>query len=152
MNPYPSASFSPTANPITSSTAFAIVNQTAAQAANPAFLQAEFASDPATDAGGTAVYIVLGVGARNSMIGSVMQNAPLSVSQKSSFTPDNTYSRVGLIFKVDGIEVQKSERARFIAAVALEDDELETTEKDTVGYYGVSTDPSLTSTSTNSGS
>jgi prepilin-type N-terminal cleavage/methylation domain-containing protein len=139
MNPYPAGT---TVNTNATSVAnsglkFALVNIAAAQTANPNFLQVEVANDP------TAVFVVFGVGARNSMIGQTIQDAPLSVSQKKDFTPDNTYSRVGVIFKVDGVEVQKSERARFVAAVALEDDELESTEKDTVGYYGVSADPRL---------
>ncbi len=104
---------------------------------NPAFLATERATDP------TARYIVFGVGARNSMVGQVMQDAPMSAPQKKDFTPATTYSRVGVIFKISGTEVVNSERARFIAAVALEDDELESTEKDVVGYYQVAKDPRL---------
>lgn len=99
------------------------------------FLQAARAADP------TARYVVFGVGPRSSMVGTVIQDAPMSTPQKKTFTPDTTYCRVGVVFKVSGLEVERSERARFIAAVALEDDELETTEKDIVGYYEVSRDP-----------
>lgn len=104
-------------------------------AANPSFLQTVINADP------TARYVVFGVGPRCSMVGQVIQDAPMSTPQKKTFTPDNTYSRVGVIFKVSGKEVERSERARFVAAVALEDDELETTEKDVTGFYEVSADP-----------
>ncbi len=112
---------------------FAVIDMVAVQTANPGFLQAITQADP------TAVYVVFGVGARTSMIGQTIQDAPTSVSQKANFTPDNTYSRVGVIFKVSGNEVTNADnRAKFVAAVALEDDELESTEKDLVGYYQVS--------------
>jgi type IV pilus assembly protein PilA len=106
---------------------------TAILAANPAFLQSARAADP------TARYVVFGVGARSQMIGQVIQDAPTSVPQKKGFTPANTYSRVGVIFKVSGVEVANADnRAKFIGAVALEDDELEATEKDVIGFYEVS--------------
>ena len=114
---------------------FARIDLAAAQAANPAFLQTISANDP------TAKFIVLGVGPRCTMVGQTMQEAPTSVPQDKGFTPDTTYSRVGVIFMVSGKEVSRTERARFIAACALEDDELELTEKDLVGYYGVARDP-----------
>jgi prepilin-type N-terminal cleavage/methylation domain-containing protein len=113
---------------------FAVLNNANINASNPSFLQT-VRSDS------NARFVVFGVGARTSMVGQVIQDAPMSVPQKKSFTPDNTYSRVGVIFQVSGNEVARTERARFIAAVALEDDELETTEKDIVGYYQVSRDP-----------
>jgi predicted nucleic acid-binding Zn ribbon protein len=91
-----------------------------------------------TAADPTAKYVVLGIGARTSMVGQTIQDAPTSVPQEASFTPDNTYCRVGVIFKVSGNEVTNADnRAKFIASVALEDDELESTEKDLVGYYQV---------------
>lgn len=140
MSPY-ADTYAANKTQLTPTVKVAILSYAGIQAQNPNFLDSEFNTDPPTDNGGTAVYVVFGVGSRNTMVGQTMQDAPISVSQKKTFTPDNTYSRVGVIFKVDGVEVQKSERARFIAAVALEDDELESTEKDAVGYYGVSTTP-----------
>lgn len=137
MNPYPPGSTILT-NQITVKSAtnvnFAILNTTAITAANPSFLQAARLSDT------TARFVVFGVGPRSSMVGTIIQEAPTSVPQNKSFTPDTMYSRVGLVFKVSGVEVQRSERARLVAAVALEDDELETTEKDIIGYYQVSRD------------
>lgn len=85
----------------------------------------------------TARFVVFGVGARSTMVGKVIQDAPTSVPQNKDFTPATLYSRVGVVFMVSGEEVVRTERARFIAAVALEDDELELTEKDIVGYYQV---------------
>lgn len=82
-------------------------------------------------------FVVFGVGSRCTMVGKVIQDAPTSIPQNKDFTPATLYSRVGVIFMVSGDEVTRSERARFIAAVALEDDELELTEKDIVGYYQV---------------
>jgi type II secretory pathway pseudopilin PulG len=117
------------------STNFAVLDRTRIAAANPNFLQTEFDADP------TARYVLFGVGGRSTMVGQTMQDAPISVPQKKNFTPDNTYSRVGVIFKVSGAEVNRTERARFIACVALEDDELETTEKDIIGYYQLARDP-----------
>lgn len=137
-----SSTFHPTLNPystangvtttLTDTTPVAILDKNAVETANPSFLAAERVNDP------TARFVVFGVGNRTSMIGQTIQDAPMSAPQKKQFTPDNTYSRVGVIFKVSGVEVERSERARFIAAVALEDDELESTEKDVVGYYGAS--------------
>jgi prepilin-type N-terminal cleavage/methylation domain-containing protein len=134
MNPYPAGSTLLTNQVAISSatgTLFAVLSNSAINNANPSFLQTV-----RTDS--TARFVVFGVGPRSSMVGQVIQDAPLSVPQNKSFTPDNTYSRVGVVFQVSGREVVRSERARFIAAVALEDDELETTEKDAVGYYTVS--------------
>src|SRR5262249_36083146 len=85
----------------------------------------------------TARFVVFGVGQRCSMVGTVIQNAPTSVPQNSGFTPATLYSRVGVVFQVAGVGINTTERARFIASVALEDDELESTEKDIVGYYDV---------------
>ena len=107
----------------------AVLDVATAKSKNPHFLQSVFAADP------TARYVVFGVGARCSMVGTTVQDAPTSIPQNKSFTPETLYSRVGVVFKVSGAEVSRTERARFIAAVALEDDELETTEKDLVGYY-----------------
>jgi prepilin-type N-terminal cleavage/methylation domain-containing protein len=144
MNPYAEAAAG--ANPVISNqidlqasgaenTYFAVITSTAFTS-NPKFLQAHRGYDP------NARYVVFGLGARSSMIGSIIQDAPTSVPQNKTFTPDTLYSRVGLLFKVSGAEVNNSDnRARFIGAIALEDDELETTEKDLVGYYQVARDP-----------
>lgn len=110
---------------------FAKLNLTTIQAANPSFLQTIRDADP------TAQFVVFGVGPRTSMVGQVIQDAPMSAPQNKQMTPANTYCRVGVIFQIDGVEVQRTERARFVAAVAMEDDELESTEKDIVGYYQV---------------
>lgn len=147
MNPYPNSNdtvVTGTSNPvlnnqkdITASTnanlTFAVITTTAFQK-NPSFLQSARAADP------TARFVVFGLGARSSAVGTVMQDAPTSVPQNKTLTPDTLYSRVGLVFKVSGVEVARTERARFIGAVALEDDELESTEKDVVGYYQASRD------------
>jgi prepilin-type N-terminal cleavage/methylation domain-containing protein len=137
MNPYPTGSTIIT-NQIAVKTAtnlnFAILNPTAINAANPSFLQSARLTDT------TARFVVFGVGPRSSIVGTTIQDAPTSVPQNKNFTPDTLYSRVGLVFKVSGLEVERSERARLVAAVALEDDELESTEKDIIGYYEVSRD------------
>lgn len=137
MNPYPSAD--PTADRLTlaAGTTVRILNNAAiwgtngTNGLNPSFLQAAHATDP------DATYMLVGVGPRSSMVSKVMQDAPQSVPQNNGFTPSTRYSRVGLIFKIKGAEVTQTERARFIAAVALEDDELEQTDKDISGYYDV---------------
>ena len=85
----------------------------------------------------TAKFVVFGVGSRCTMVGKTIQNAPTSVPQKGNFTPSNTYSRTGVVFQVNGVGIQTTERARFLGSVALEDDELESTEKDLIGYYDV---------------
>jgi prepilin-type N-terminal cleavage/methylation domain-containing protein len=123
---------------IDTSTIFAVLNLTAAQTANPSFLEA-VVSASANDATNpsTPRFVVFGVGPRNSMVGKVMQDAPTSVPQNPDLTPANQYARVGVIFMVSGAEVSRTGRARLIAAVAMEDDELELTTKDTVGYYQV---------------
>lgn len=99
-------------------------------------LEADRAADP------TAKYVVFGVGPGCSMVGQVIQDAPMSVPQNKDLSPDKAYCHFGLIFKVSGKEVSKTERARLVATVALEDDELEATDKDIVGYYNVSRNPS----------
>jgi len=97
-------------------------------------LESERESDP------TAKFVVFGVGPKCTLVGQGIQDAPTSVPQNKDMTPDSTYCRVGVVFKVAGKEVARTERARFVAAVALEDDELEATEKDIIGYYEVSRD------------
>jgi hypothetical protein len=104
---------------------------------NPRFL-AELRKDT------TARFVVFGVGPKCAMVGRNIQDAPTSVPQKSDFTPDNTYSRVGVIFQVAGKAVDAGDgRALFVSSCALEDDELESTEKDIIGYYQVAKDPRL---------
>jgi prepilin-type N-terminal cleavage/methylation domain-containing protein len=135
MNPYPSPDMAADRITLAAGKTVRILNNAAiwsgANPLNPSFLQAANAADPG------ATYMVVGVGPRNSMVSKVMQDAPQSVPQDNSFTPSTRYSRVGLIFKIRGAEVTQTERARFIAAVALEDDELEQTDKDISGYYDV---------------
>jgi len=129
--------------PISTSTTFAVLQSPATIATlapDSHLLEAQFAADAAAG-DSTAKYIVFGVGPGSAMVGTVIQDAPMSVPQKKDFTPDNTYSHFGVIFKVDGLEIQRTERARFICSVALEDDELEATEKDAEGYYQVSRVP-----------
>lgn len=133
LNPYDGnittdeVNLSTTATPTTIK--FAVIDTSAVP---DAFLAAARRDDP------TAKFVVFGVGPRCSMVGQVIQDAPTSVPQKSGFTPANTYSRVGVIFKVSGLEVAAADnRAKFVGSVALEDDELEATDKDIVGYYEV---------------
>ncbi len=118
--------------PANSGTLFALIDPTNNTNIPANFLAAARANDT------TARFVVFGVGPRSSMVNKVIQDAPTSVPQKSGFTPANTYSRVGVIFKVSGTEVNNADnRAVFVGSVALEDDELEATDKDIVGYYEV---------------
>jgi prepilin-type N-terminal cleavage/methylation domain-containing protein len=135
------------------------MNPYAAIVTAPATLSATtpvFIIDPATTSGEvaneikniylrdpTARFVLFGVGARSEMVGKVMQNAPTSVPQNKEFTPSTLYSRVGAIFQVAGVGItpgttNTTKRARFVGTCALEDDELESTEKDLVGYYEIS--------------
>jgi hypothetical protein len=92
----------------------------------------------------TARYVVFGLGPRCSIVGHGIQEAPVAIPQNKDFTPATRYSRIGVIFKVSGKDVASAEnRARFVAAVALEDDDLEGTEGGVVGYYDVARDPRL---------
>lgn len=131
MNPYGAAVNAPT--PLTPSTNVFIIDPATTSGEIPVEIQNIIARD------GTARFVVFGVGPRSTMVGKVMQNAPTSVPQNASFTPATLYSRVGVVFQVSGLEMNVTQRARFIGAVALEDDELESTEKDMVGYYDVAT-------------
>lgn len=97
----------------------------------PVEIQNIIARDP------SARFVVFGLGSRCTMVGTTIQNAPTSVPQNSGFTPATLYSRIGVIFQVAGVGVNATERARFVASAALEDDEIESTEKDIVGYYDV---------------
>ncbi|MEZ6089588.1 MAG: prepilin-type N-terminal cleavage/methylation domain-containing protein [Pirellulaceae bacterium] len=85
----------------------------------------------------TARFVVFGAGPRATMVGKIIQNAPTSVPQNVEFTPSTLYSRIGVIFQVAGTGILTTKRARFIGAVALEDDEIKSTEKDLVGYYDI---------------
>lgn len=147
LDPY-EAAYSATKTPITDQIYLAILDpntnslfQPGGSAAN--FLATVRAANSVTTGSGMSAttteprFVVFGVGQRCTMVGKVMQDAPTSVPQNKDFTPATLYSRIGVIFMVSGDEVTRSERARFIAAVALEDDELELTEKDVVGYYQV---------------
>lgn len=129
LNPYNTTGVYAAPTALAPSTSVFILNN--ASTAIPSGIRNIIAKDA------TARFVVFGVGARSTLIGKVLQNAPTSVPQKASFTPSNTYSRVGAIFQVAGVEMNRTERARFIATVALEDDELESTEKDYIGYYDV---------------
>lgn len=135
MNPYAAAS--PSADDIRDTVGdtlnFALLDTTVALKNDT--LKNAIEQDP------TARFVVFGVGPRCTMVGQTIQDAPTSVPQNKDFTPDTMYSRIGVIFKVSGEEVSRTERARFICAVAMEDDELESTEKDIIGYYEVARDP-----------
>lgn len=147
-----SPSFHPTLHPYTTltnspftfgtSTTFAVITPTILQS-HPQFLASAYSLDP------TARYVVLGVGTRNAMVGTVLQDAPTIVPGGKSLTPANSYTRVGVIFKVSGNEIDGTGsiggtgRARFIGAVVLEDDALETTEEGIVGYYELARDPTV---------
>ena len=137
MNPYVGTILTDrvTLDPTVLTTNFMVLDRTAIAAANPSFMQTESRVRPHRPLCSVRCRSALHDGRKT------IEDSPTSVPQKKEFTPDNTYSRVGVIFKVSGTEVVKSERARFIAAVALEDDELETTEKDIVGYYEVASSP-----------
>jgi prepilin-type N-terminal cleavage/methylation domain-containing protein len=115
---------------------YALLNRAGVQANNPRFLATVLASDP------TARFIVFGVGPKCSMVGNTIQTAPTSVPQNNTLTPGVAYCRVGVIFQVSGVAVANGDnRALFVCSCALEDDELESTEKDIVGYYQVSQKP-----------
>lgn len=122
MSPYAGTIVTDALPVVLTTATFAVIASTNANLPTH-FLQSARAADP------TARYVVFGVGPRSSMVGTIIQDAPMSVPQKAGFTPANTYSRVGVIYKVSGVEVERTERARFIGAVALEDDELESTER-----------------------
>lgn len=130
--------FHPTINPyagttsttVSTSLSFAIISPTNTN------LPTTFLASARTD-DTTGRYVVLGVGTRSSMVGTVMQDAPTIAPGGAGLTPANSYSRVGAIFKVSGNDVERSNRARFIGAVILEDDALETAEEGIVDYYGL---------------
>lgn len=144
------ANFHPTLSPYTTTiggsgqitvtgnttTKYAVITPTIL-ANNTQFLQSAYNSDS------NARYVVLGIGSRSSMVGTVLQDAPTIVPGGKNMTPANSYSRVGVIFKVSGNEINNTGRARFIGAVVLEDDALETTEEGIVGYYEVARDPTV---------
>ncbi len=142
MWPYadpPAPGSAPLTTPINTTDKYAILDTSAGAGLatnNPRFLANIIAADP------NARFIVFGVGPKCSMVNRNIQDAPTSVPQKADFTPDNTYSRVGVIFQISGAAVDSGDgRAIFVCACALEDDELESTEKDIVGYYQVARKP-----------
>lgn len=137
-----SASFTPF---VANTTKVALVDLATATKANPNFLASVIAGNEklaiakgklAADAQ-SMKFVVFGIGTRSDLVGKTIQDAPSSTPQNKEFTPDTLYSRFGAIFLVNGEEVLNTERARFIGVVAIEDDELETTEKDVIGYYKV---------------
>ena len=134
LDPY-EANYAASKKPIDTTLKFALIDPNTNTNLPKNFLATVRAAN--TEAGVEPRFVVLGVGARSTMVGKVLQDAPTSVPQNKDFTPATMYSRVGVIFMISGAEVTRSERARFIAAVAMEDDELELTEKDIVGYYQV---------------
>jgi prepilin-type N-terminal cleavage/methylation domain-containing protein len=118
-------------------TKFAVIDPTTnSTVMSSRFLQSVRNNDP------TARYVVFGVGPRNSMVGTVMQDPPTVVPGSNTLSPANSYARIGVVFKVSGVEVNSSKRARFIGAVVLEDDAIETSEDGIIGYYEVAKDPS----------
>lgn len=133
MNPYASASLTPTA--LSTSTPVFLIDPATTSGEVPTEIKNIYTNDP------TARFVVFGIGPRSQMVGTVMQSAPTSVPQNKDFTPANTYSRVGVIFQVEGVGIAAAtggtKRARFLGAIALEDDELESTEKDLVNFYDI---------------
>lgn len=131
QEPYADAVGSPTALSTSGLKAFVISKTEGDNSKIPSEIRNIIQRDP------TARFVVFGLGNRCTMVGTTLQNAPTSVPQNSGFTPATLYSRIGVIFQVNGVGVQATERARFVASAALEDDEIESTEKDIVGYYQV---------------
>lgn len=133
MNPYSGLVTAPT--PLATTTPVFIIDATTPAGVYPQ----EIANVIARDA--TARFVVFGFGARNTCVGTLVQNAPTNAPQNAELTPSTHYVRVGVIFQVEGVGIAAAaggtKRARFIGACALEDDELESTEKDLVGYYDV---------------
>jgi type II secretory pathway pseudopilin PulG len=58
-------------------------------------------SDNATTSSGT--YVVVGLGKRCSIIGSIMNEAPVNVFDNAALSPDSRYSRYGVVFQVSGV-------------------------------------------------
>lgn len=130
LNPYSAAVTAPTV--LSTTTPVFIIDPTTTSGEVPVEIKNIYLRDP------TARFVVFGVGTRSTMVGKVMENAPTSVPQNKEFTPATLYSRVGVIFQVAGVGINTTKRARFVGTAALEDDELESTEKDIVNYYDIS--------------
>ena len=138
MNPYDPAVPIATPTPLASGTNVFIIDTTTT-GDYPQEIKTLIARDA------TARFVVFGFGARNTAVGTLVQNAPVNPPQNSELTPANHYCRVGVIFQISGAGIDEThasgiagtKRARFIGACALEDDEIESTEKDLVGYYDV---------------
>lgn len=129
LDPYSAVVTAPSSLSVTSPVF--LISSTSAVGSIPVELQNIIARDA------TARFVVFGIGSRCTMVGKVLHNAPTSVPQKGNFTPANTYSRMGVVFQVSGLGLETTERARFVGSVALEDDEIESTEKDLIGYYDI---------------
>ncbi|MCA9264687.1 MAG: prepilin-type N-terminal cleavage/methylation domain-containing protein [Planctomycetales bacterium] len=131
-NPYAAAVTAPTTLTADTTEVFVIDGTGSTLGALPVEIQNTILRDP------TARFVLFGCGSRCTAVGKVIQNAPTSVPQNKEFTPSTLYARTGVIFQVAGVGIDNTtERARFIGAVALEDDELESTETDLIGYYDV---------------
>jgi len=138
LNPYPNTTLTANQVDLTTSAAssevFAVIDPTTnVNVINNTmtFLQTLIAADP------TARYVVFGVGARCSLVGQSIQEAPVAVPHTRTFTPATNYSRFGVIFKVSGTEIARLGQARYVTACSLEDDGLETTPGDIAQYWQI---------------
>lgn len=141
LNPYPSLSPATDGIPVADGMKVAVLNTTAILAGTkevPAELYNILASDQGDGGSHPGTYIVLGIGGRNTAIGRTMANAPVSMPQGTDMNPAKNYCRYGAIFKIDGNEVALTKRARLVAVVSMEEDELETIEYEAVGFVKVS--------------
>lgn len=141
LNPYPSLSPNTDGITVTTGTNVAILNLSAIIAGTKEVntdLYSILASDQGDGGSHPGTYVVFGIGARNAAIGRTMINAPVAMPQGTDMNPAKNYARYGAIFKVDGNEIALTKRARLVAVVSMEEDELETIDNETVGFVKVS--------------
>jgi Tfp pilus assembly protein PilE len=141
LNPYPSLSPTTDGIAVASGINVAVLNTPAILAGTKEVntdLYNIIASDQGDGASHPGTYLVLGVGSRNTAVGRTMVNAPVAMPQGTDMNPAKNYCRYGAIFKVDGNEVALTKRARLVAVVSMEEDELETIDNEVVGYIKVS--------------
>lgn len=102
------ASVLPTATAITSGMTLASITTTAASRI--------FSASP------TASYAVFGVGARTSMQGKTLQEAPVHFSDNAATPPGVAYSRLGVVFQLTDSAGEALERAKLVGIIAFHDD------------------------------
>ncbi len=80
-------------------------------------------------------FVVFGFGKRTNLVGKVVASAPVVFREDGTKSPDQVYSRYGVVFQVSNPAGLALERARFVGTCNFKEDGIYTVDDDLEDYY-----------------